>query len=90
VELPLLSVAALLKALREAGDDKAATMLAARAENAGICSELLNRHMGSDIPWTGREPDSTASNPWTWQPMSSEHDPDHPAIEPARPVFPIV
>jgi hypothetical protein len=72
------AIAALLKAPREAGDDNAVTTLAARAKNAGISGVLLNRHMAADTPWTRREPDGTASDPWSWQLICPRYDPARP------------
>jgi hypothetical protein len=71
-------VALLLEALREAEDDNAVTTLAARAENAGISGGMLKRHIVGATPWTGIEPDGTASNPWSWQPMRPQYDPARP------------
>ena len=63
----------LLEALRIAGGGPAAAMLSNRAANSGLWPFVIeaNANMARQYKW-GREPDGTASIPWSWQDLTNQ------------------
>ena len=58
-------VARLLDAVNGSGASQALPALANRAANTGYYAPLVKRGLADDFAF-GREPDGTASRPWTW------------------------
>jgi hypothetical protein len=58
-------VARLLDAVNGSGASQALPALANRAANTGYYAPLVRRGLADDFAF-GREPDGTASRPWTW------------------------
>jgi hypothetical protein len=58
-------VARLLDAVNGSGASQALPALANRAANTGYYAPLVTRGLADDFAF-GREPDGTASRPWTW------------------------
>jgi len=58
-------VTQLLDAIDGSGASQALPVLADRAANTGFYAQLVKRGLADDFAF-GREPDGTASRPWTW------------------------